>query len=222
MGTLFTYDADKLNYFDKSHLNWAWNCSQIINNSFHVNCNHLLSNLNGSVTQINYHQFNFYSNTFYSFRVNVKVMDNEKSLTRNACYDLVNINFNVIPNSNNIIKTLLISLTAIKTSININENLRIIGNIENYDNVTYFEYIWDELNNLIDKNELNEYKTSINNSNSLALKKNVLQQGQSYTFRLTVNEYNDETKSQLIGNGFSTLLIYVKKWTNNYKKFIYN
>ncbi len=101
---------------------------------------------------------------FYSFVFMLNVSDINNPF-RNVCNQQITFRFRTLryTNNSNIIKPLLliIKITAIKYEINVNEKIRLIVDVMDYDlNVENMVYKWTEINGLLTNEDLINCKQS--------------------------------------------------------------
>ena len=212
-GDLFTFDklTNVKGINSKGNLLWNWGCYDQDN----VSCDDLIDT--SSSNRIIYIDFPsiFKSRTFdyasfYSFTFTMFV---SHTLTNYVCMDSITFAFTTIAKSNTTTdleteKLFMISVIPIDDEININERLRLIGNIINYDqsqlsNQAVMKYQWIELNGLLSNDTINKYKKSTDNSPNLILAENTLNSGEIYSFQLIVSQYSN-SRPDRIGYGIST------------------
>ena len=140
----------------------------------------------------------------------------DKNRNNRTCNDSVFVNVLLLnagsnSSSNSNTNKYEVTITALKTTINSNERLRLFGNIFNefgmfINDTQSFIFEWREITGGISNQTWLQGRTMIEGSNNLIFKKNKLQKGQSYIFELKVYKIKNNTMSY-IGNDIKTIYV---------------
>lgn len=81
---------------------------------------------------------------------------------------------------------------ALRTSVNVEDRVGLIGDILNYDvsELDNMYYEWYEVGGLLNDSTLAQYRENVaSNSLNLILQQNVLKAGETYSFMVTASQY---------------------------------
>ena len=207
-GDTFTFDYDQPSISDKSNLVWKWACEKKASNEIATNCDNLLVE-SGSEQLIIFDSETFVANETYLYQFQMVVSD-AHTLSRMQCKDSVTLVVDIIPNTEetNNINILSVSISAVLQTINVNEKLRLIIDVGNWNqNGERAHFNWTEITNLLPIKNINKLNENRENNGFLILPENTLLSGQRYEFDLFVTEYNDD--HEIIAYGSSSIQIYV-------------
>ena len=187
-GNLFTYDTNEDDINAKDNLSWNWDCID----QHDTSCNNLIDSQTNSVIDIDLDKLTLDYGSLYSYTFTMIVTH---TVTDYKCID--SFRFSFTTKSNATIETeklFIISVTAIDDEINVNERLRLIGNIINYDQSQLLDqgivdYKWIEINGLLSDGVISTHKQSTDNSSNLILAENTLHDGTTYRFQLIITQY---------------------------------
>ena len=128
----------------------------------------------------------------------MNVFDNN-NIYRDYCSDYITLQINtkdINSNNNHQEKVFVVTITSISNEITVDDRLRLLGNIINYDQDELskngiMKYYWSEVNGLLSNEEISQYQESLNNNSiNLILSENVLTSGLTYSFQLVIEQYD--------------------------------
>eukprot|EP01083_Nonionella_stella_P056165 148071_1 len=201
-GDTFTYDPDNS---DPNALQWLWHC---VHDS--QPCVDLLDSADASIVYMDLSRMTFAYNTSYSFRIDMIVSD-ATSASRDTCVDSLTMEIATRSNAlvSHAVKPFIVTVTSITSDINRNDRLRLMGSVVNYpiSAMSHIYYEWTELNGLLTADDIAQYKvTSADNALNLILEEGVLISGETYSFELSVTQYDAE--HTMTGYGYSVPIGY--------------
>lgn len=199
-GNTFTYDLDVENPIsDKNHLQGQWSC---LRNGM-INCTSTLFRANGgedSLLKQLYFDTEYSSleiDNIYQYDIQLSVVDSNHPLSRDACIAVTSI---IVNTSADLTSAFSVSITTLKSTINIAERLRLLGTHVSSSDVRY-EYLWTEVNGLL----TNEAFISDNTTNLIVME-NELKIGIRYQFEFIVYEYFTDGSLSRQGKALSTVI----------------
>eukprot|EP01083_Nonionella_stella_P126721 383654_1 len=207
-GDTFTFDYDASNINNKSHFVWNWSCfKQIETEELQINCGDLLHQNTRSQTVV-FEDETYEVEKTYHYYIHMEVQD-IRSPFRSSCNDSVELVVPIIESSDDSIQILSVSISTITTNIHWNDKLRFITDVSNWVNDGQIaQYNWTETTQLLsDDHDVNTMNENEQNNGNLILSTTYLEQGNSYSFKLFVEEYNDE--NAVIAYGSSAVQIYI-------------
>eukprot|EP01083_Nonionella_stella_P165469 550520_1 len=201
-----SYDPD--HSASDNHLSFWWHCYT----SNGSDCGYIMQSDTQSITSALFDDdLPLIHSTFYSFRFVVNISD-ENHQFRKQCTDEIWFEFHTL-DANITDDTapfpLIISVLAIKDTINVDDKLRLMANVINHDTDnedTRIDHEWTETNGLFTHHQL----TECNQLNDAVLSLNLILEpdcvpfvsGQIYSFQLNVSIYDGHDK--LIALGISS------------------
>ena len=210
-GNTFSYDPDD---GDGKFIKYEWNCTKYtyynndddtFGDGYDCTNDGILSDKNMSITIVSLFNENLnesFSNMTYIYVFEMIMYDSKNNDVRESCVStstltIENVIFDDYDNDHNNTSFLDVGVSAISTTINSNEKLRLIATINNVDMNRYdeFSFEWDELHGYLSPHDIIQHQVENTrdnhnvSNNYLILNPNILTPGMTYEFQVTVTQH---------------------------------